>query len=240
MNKTLCTLLLTCFTMATANAIEPTQPDFGFGHNPMLYPKESSPFGKSITSWAELNTQWIYAQPFAHNPFFDPTGADCAVGQDGPVWFLAPIASMMSGTYTRSCTIPGDKAILLNVGSASDTWPCPDPGFAPKPGQSLYDFLVADVRTYNMVTALDVSLDGRPVQHPLDYIYTSEDLFALKGDTSLQSTYDPCITGSYQADVVYGYFMMFRPMSRGMHTIVRHNHDSDGKDLTFIYYLDVQ
>ncbi len=238
MNKTLCTLLVAGCTISAANAVEPSLADSWL--NPMLYPKESRPFGKSITSWAELNWQWIYGQPFDHNPFLDPTGANCAVGQEGPVWQLAPIATSMSGTYTRTCTIPRGKAILLNIGSVSDEWPCPDPAFGPKPGQSMYDFLVADALPYNMVTELDLTLDGRPVFNPTHYIYTSEDLFALKGDPSLQATFDPCVTGSYQPDVVYGYFMMFRPLSRGAHTIVRHNHDSDGKDLTFIYRLTIQ
>lgn len=152
---------------------------------------------------------------------------------------MAPIAAMMSGTYTRACTIPRGKAVFLQIGSVADDWPCPDPAFAPQPGQSLYDFLVADARGFNMVTKLDLTLDGRPIFNPKDYIYTTDDLFALKGDAS-EAQFDPCITGAYQPSVMYGYFMMFRPMSPGLHTIMRHNHDSDGKDLTFIYHLTVR
>jgi hypothetical protein len=40
--------------------------------------------------------------------------------------------------------------------------------------------------------------------------------------------------------VVYGYFMMFRPLPPGEHTIVRHNHDSNGTDMTYVYRLTVQ
>jgi hypothetical protein len=242
MTKTLCTLLTACCIVGAAHATQPAAvpPDSVQDWlNPMLYPKDSRPFGKSISTWAELNWQWIYAQPFEHNPFLDPTGADCGVGQDGPVWQLAPIASMSSGTFTRRCTIPRDRAILLNVGSVDDDWPCPDPNFHPQPGQSLYDFLVADALTYNMVTELDVRLDGRPVFDPQRYIYTSEDLYALKGDPS-ETSFDPCITGNYQPSVVYGYFMMFRPLAPGSHTIVRHNHDSNGLDMTYVYQLTVQ
>lgn len=235
MTKTICTLLAACCVMTAARAAEPlmTIDDL---LNPMLYPKDSQPFGKSITSWAELNWQWIYEQPLEQNPFL---GDACAASPDGPVWQLAPIANQGSGTYTRTCTIPHGKAILLHVGSIADDWPCPDPGFAPKPGQSMYDFLVADALTFNMVDRLDVKLDGRPIFNPKRYIYTSENLFALKGDPS-ESAFDPCITGNYQPAVVYGYFMMFRPLSRGMHTIVRHNVDKDGTDLTYIYRLTIQ
>ncbi|KRE96529.1 hypothetical protein ASG87_16170 [Frateuria sp. Soil773] len=237
MTKTLCALLAACCMTSAAWAAEPSSLDDWL--NPMLYPKDSRPFGKSIASWAELNWQWIYAQPFEHNPYLDPTGADCAVDQSGPVWQLAPIAAPSSGTYTRSCTIPRGKAIFLQIGSIADDWPCPDPSFGPKPGQSLYDFLVADARNYNMVDELDLRLDGRPIFNPKRYIYTSEDLFALKGDPS-EAQFDPCLTGAYQPSVVYGYFMMFRPMSPGTHTLVRHNHDSNGTDLTFVYRLTIR
>ncbi|PWK86638.1 hypothetical protein [Fulvimonas soli] len=235
--KLLCSLLVACGAVAAAHAAEPASIEDLL--NPMLYPKDARPFDKGIASWAELSWQWIYAQPLAHNPYIDPTGADCAVGQDGPVWFLAPIAAPGSGVYTRSCTIPRGKAILLNVGSIADDWPCPDPAFAPGPGQSLYDFLVADALAYNMVVQLDLKLDGRPVFNPKRYLYTSEDLFALKGDLS-ETAFDPCITGGYQPGIVYGYFLMFRPMAPGMHTIVRHNRDSNGTDLTFVYRLTIQ
>jgi hypothetical protein len=237
MTKTLCTLLAACCVAGAAHAAQPASVRDWL--NPMLYPKDAHPFGKSISTWAERNWQWIYAQPFEHNPFLDTTGADCGVGQHGPVWQLAPIASMMAGTSTRHCTIPHGKALMLNLGSVNDDWPCPDPNFRPPPGQSLYDFLVADALTYDMLTEMDVRLDGRPVLDPLHYRYTSENLYALKGDPS-EVQFDPCITGNWQPSVVYGYFLMFRPLRPGKHTIVRHSHDRMGTDMTYIYRLTVQ
>jgi hypothetical protein len=237
MPRLLCVLLAAFCTVAAVRAAEPASIDDLL--NPMLYPKDARPFGKSMSTWAELSWQWIYAQPFEHNPYIDPTGADCAVGQNGPVWFLAPIAAPASGVYTRDCTVPRGKAVLLDIGSITDDWPCPDPSFAPKPGQSLYDFLVADALPYNMVARLDLKLDGRPVFNPKRYLYTSENLFAFKGDPS-ETQFDPCITGAYQPAITYGYFVMFRPMSPGLHTIVRHNVDTNGTDLTYVYHLTVQ
>ncbi|WP_266172155.1 hypothetical protein [Dyella subtropica] len=224
--------------MTAAFASEPS--DFDHDANPMLYSRHSRPFDKSIYGWADRSVQWVYAQPLDKNPFLDPTGANCAVGQEGPVWFLAPIASMMAGNFTRACTIPRDKAIFLMIGFVSDTYPCPDPNFGPKPGQSLYDFLVADSKTYMMMTSLDVTLDGRPVRDALDYHYISENVFSVKGDPSLQSTFDSCITGSWQPDLTNGYFMMFRPLSPGMHTIVRKTVGMTGMTNTFTYYLTIQ
>ncbi|MHB1058464.1 MAG: hypothetical protein ACYC0F_11375 [Rhodanobacter sp.] len=245
MNKTLCTLLLACGTIATANATESPAAHFGHGPNPMVYPNDSRPFGKSLQAWAEDSVAWIYAQPADHNPFPDPTGADCGVGQQGPVWFLAPIASMAAGDFVRSCTIPRGKAVLLMIGFASDPWPCPDPGFHPAPGQSLYDFLTADAQVIADgsldFSRLDVTLDGRPVHGALDYRHVSDNLYSLKGDPSLQAVFDPCITGNWQPAVVNGYFMMFRPLSRGTHTIVRRSVGRDtGGVNTFTYYLTVR
>lgn len=241
MNKTLCTLLLAGCTLAAAQAAEPNPSGFWHGgHDTIVYPKHARPFGRSMNAWAELSVQWIYAQPFASNPFFDATGANCAVNQHGPVWFLAPIASMAPGNFTRYCTIPRRKAVLLDIGFVSDTWPCPDPDFGPRPGQSLYGFLAADSKTYMMLSRLDVSLDGKRVPHARDFVYTSEDLFAIKGDPSLQTTFDACITGSYQPAVVYGYFMMFKPLSPGLHTLVRRTVGTDGMVNTFTYFLDAR
>ena len=243
MSKTLCTLLLTCFTLAAAHAGSPPthhHPTPHWGHHHLIYPIHSRPFGKSIDAWAELEVQWLYAQPFDHNPLIDMTGADCAVGQHGPVWFLPPIASSAPGNFSRSCSIPHGKAILLSMAFASATWPCPDPTYAPAPGQSLHDFLLADAKSFFMFASLDVSLDGRPIRHALRHHYASENLFAFKGDPSLQSTFDSCITTKYQADVVYGYFMMFRPLKRGMHTLVRRSVGPTGATNTFTYFLNVQ
>ncbi|SFS18826.1 hypothetical protein SAMN05216570_3826 [Dyella sp. OK004] len=243
MYKKLCTLLIACGVMSSAFAMPP--PDADHDGNPMLYGRHSRPFDKSIYGWADRSIQWLYAQPFDKNPFFDQTGANCGVGQDGPVWYLAPIASpMMSGSLTRSCTIPRDKAILLMVGFVSDTYPCPDPNFGPAPGQSLYDFLVADSKKYMMMMSLNVTLDGRPIHDALDYQYISENVFSVKGDPSLQSSFDSCITTSWQPDLNNGYYMLFRPLSPGQHTIVRTSTGMMGgtgmMTMTYTYYLTIK
>lgn len=204
-----------------------------------VYPKWSHPFDRSINGWANLSMQWLYAQPYNQNPYFDPTGQFCAIGQQGPVWYVAPIFAMNPGSYTRSCSIPRGKAVLLQVAWVADTWPCPNPGFGPPPGQSLYDFLYQDSGTYMMMTSLSVTLDGRPIHDVLKYHYISDSLNSVKGDLSLQSTFDSCITGAYQPVVTNGYFLMFKPLSPGQHTIVRTATSNMGMTNTFTYYLTV-
>ncbi|TKR33524.1 hypothetical protein FCE95_04295 [Luteimonas gilva] len=240
MSKAMCALLAACCTVAAVSAAEPVSNHWGQGGDPRLFQKDAFAYGKSISGWADRSVQWMYAQPFDHNPFFDATGANCAVDQHGPVWFLAPIASMAPGNYTRACTIPHDKAILLMAMDLSDTYPCPDPNFKPQPGQSLYDFLVADSKTYPTAAALTIKLDGRPVRDALSYRYISENLFSLKGDLSLQAPFDPCITGDWQPAVSNGVFFLFRPLSRGQHVLVRSSTGPTGNVNTFTYYLTIE
>lgn len=240
MYKVMCTLIAACCAVAAVNAAEPLTNHGGPGADSRLFPKDSFPYGKSISGWADRSVQWMYAQPFDHNPFFDATGANCAVDQHGPVWFLAPIASMAPGNYTRACTIPQSKAILLMAMDLSETYPCPDPNFKPQPGQSLYDFLVADSKTYPTAAALEIKLDGRPVHDALSYKYISENLYSLKGDPSLQAPFDPCITGDWQPAVSNGIFFMLRPLSRGQHVLVRRSTGATGNVNTFTYYLTIE
>lgn len=77
--------------------------------NPELFRKDARPFGVDMETWAERLTQWSYRQPFETNPVLDQTGEDCAVDQNGPVWFIPPIDGppVFSGsrTYTYYLTI---------------------------------------------------------------------------------------------------------------------------------------
>jgi hypothetical protein len=221
-----------------------TTAGLGDDPNPALFPKQSHPYGASITTWAERIGRWIYAQPFDHNPAFDQTGADCAVDQRGPVWFVPPIFAL-PGTPRpiiqnagRTCAIPADTSLLLDIGAVVDDYPCPDPAFHPAPGQSLFDFLIADVKPLlDSVNLLEVSLDGRPLGAALGYRFTSTHLFSIVGDPSLRTTLDPCITGTAQPAVIDGFFMMFKPLDPGLHTIVVHGTNTFGDDRTFTYNL---
>lgn len=217
-------LVACCGAIAQASAA--ASPDYGDNPDPVLFPKQSHPYGADMATWADRESQWAYAQPFAHNPVLDQTGADCAVDQEGPVWFLPRIAGPRVFSGTRTCTIPAHKAVLLEIGAYVDPYPCPDPSFHPAPGQSLYDFLIADAGAFmDGVNRLEVSLDGDAFSDVLGYRFHSSDLFSLTGDPSLQATFDPCITGSPQPAIVDGFFMMFKPLDPGLHTIRVHGND---------------
>jgi hypothetical protein len=227
--------------VAQTAAVAGASPNYADNPNPVLFPKQSHPYGADMSTWADRESQWAYAQPLAHNPVLDQTGADCAVDQHGPVWFLPRIAGPRVFSGTRSCTIPADTAILLEIGAYVDPWPCPDPSFRPAPGQSLYDFLIADAKAFmDGVNRLEVSLDGQAFSDVLSYRFHSQDLFELTGDLSLQARFDPCITGSPQPAIVDGFFMMFKPLEPGLHTIRVFGTDVRGADKTYTYHLNVE
>jgi hypothetical protein len=216
------------------------------GQTSVLFPKGSHPYGASLPTWADRIGQWIYGEPFDQNPAFDQTGQFCAVDQHGPVWFIPPIFAL-PGTprpviqdASRTCLIPQHKALLLDIGAIVDDYPCPDPNFHPAPGQSLYDFLINDAKpVMDSVNELDLTLDGQPVHDVLGYRFHSAHLFSLTGDPSLSAVLDPCITGTPQPAIIDGFFLLFKPLSPGAHTIVVHGTNTFGDNRRFTYYLAV-
>src|SRR5713226_4733673 len=82
------------------------------GRQPQVFPLDDSPYGNTYGEWSAGWWQWLTTIPAATNPNFDLTGANCAVGQVGPVWFLAGTFTNAS-KITRSCTIPHGKALLF-------------------------------------------------------------------------------------------------------------------------------
>jgi hypothetical protein len=163
------------------------------------------------------------------------------VAQKGPVWYL-PSVSAPGGvsSFTRSCTVPHERALLVNLSGVVNDYPCPDPTFQPAPGQTLYDFLASGAKPIvDTVNRIDVSLDGNALTDMLAYRVTSDDLFNVDGDVSLQQSFDGCITGTPQPAVSDGYFIMFKPLERGAHTLVEHLADTMGKEVTLTYNLTI-
>lgn len=214
--------------------------DRGSSVNSILFPQTAHPYGASLTTWAERESQWVYGHPLANNPLLDQTGADCDENQyDNHVWFLPRIAGPRVFSGTRTCTIPRHRAIFLEIGAYVNPWPCPDPSFKPAPGQSLYEFLRDDAMAFmNGVNRLEVSIDGREIPDVLSYRFTSEQLFTLTGDPTF-SALDACVMGSPQPAVVDGFFMMIKPLSPGEHTIRVFGTDVRGADKTYTYHLTV-
>jgi hypothetical protein len=228
----LATCTLAFAASATDIAVDSVDPTF----NPMLFPISSRPYGANLATWAERETAWLYAIAADRNPQLDQTGAHCGVNQSGPVWFLPPIFGPDVMDQSRTCTIPRGKAIFLDIGHVAPLHPCPNR--APNPGESVAHYLFRrSMVTMSSVDFLSVSLDDAPVQNVLHYRFVSPEPFVLKGDASLAGVLNGCITGNWQAASADGFFMMFRPLAPGPHTIVVRGTNTFGDDKTYRYYL---
>ncbi|MEO8701264.1 MAG: hypothetical protein ABI867_14535 [Kofleriaceae bacterium] len=235
-------------TLVTAGCIDSPDPELADttealqNPNPMLYPANAHPFGLSQITWSEFVWSYIYSQPIDHNPFLDTTGADCGRGQFGPVWFLPAVPGATLGdTVTRSCTIPRHRAIILQLASAMNDFPCPDPAFKPAPGQSLYDFLLEPIApAIDGVSGFAVTLDGVAIVDPLSYRRQSRHVFLFKGNPTLNPGFDSCVTGHVQEAVSDGYYLMFKPLAPGPHTIVVNGQDMHGTPVTLTEQLTIQ
>jgi hypothetical protein len=185
--------------------------------NPGVAPPNSSLYGLSYSEWGARWWQWSYSIPLHVNTSAnDPTGAQCGINQNGPVWFLA---GTIGGAATRSCTIPAGRAIFFPIVNAINDYPCPEPPpFEPAPGQSLEAFLTEGAKGFiDPVTVLEVDLDGKSFGDLFSYRATSK-LFAFTGAADLAAI-DSCVTGSPQLAVADGYWIMLRPLSPGSHTL---------------------
>jgi len=85
--------------------------------NPRVLPSDSNPYGNTYGEWSARWWQWALSIPAATNPVFDATGANCAEGQIGQVWFLAD--SFFGGLFDRTCTVPPGKALFFAILNAA-------------------------------------------------------------------------------------------------------------------------
>lgn len=168
--------------------------------------------GRSLDDWTQRWWRWDLSIPVGADPTSDTEGVNCGINQTGPVWFLA---GPLQPSYSRTCVVPVGRPILSAVVAFIDDFPCPNPDFKPAPGQSLEDFLRADVGPYmDAVTLASATLDGKP----LKVRRVTSSLFGFTGAASL-SAYDPCITGSPQLGVSDGYWVAIEPPAPGTHTL---------------------
>jgi hypothetical protein len=178
--------------------------------NPHVFPPAAHPYGQSYGEWGADWWQWALSQPVSTNPVLDETGANCAAGQSGPVWFLA---GTFGGSATRSCAIPTGKALLLPVLNNAYFAFENDP-----PEQRTEEFVRGQVSFFeDAVTRLSATIDGVSVasikeryfaESPLfTVVLPADNLFGLPEGFVL----DPSV------DV--GYYLMVEPLAPGEHTI---------------------
>jgi hypothetical protein len=178
----------------------------------VLLPPQSHYAGMTYGQWGAAWWRWALQIPASVSPITDPTGARCATGQSGHVWFLA--GTNGSGTAERTCAVPAGKALFFPIVNAFDAEP---------PGTETYDQLLSEMRSFidldDATTAATV--DGHPLSigpayravsppPPFSFVLPQDNLFG-----------DPSLAGPYDA-VSDGYWAMLAPLSPGTHTVTFH------------------
>ena len=184
--------------------------------NPGVIPPHARAYGLSYAEWGAQWWHWAYSFPVDQFPPSQSGELDCGLGQSGSVWFLA--GTVGQGPVTRSCTIPTGKALFFPIITYLNDYPCPDPNFQPPPGETLEQFLTEGAQAViNLVTQLEVVVDGQPLNDLFSYRATSH-LLTFTADPSLVA-FDSCVTGTPQSGVTDGYWILLNPLPPGPHTI---------------------
>lgn len=205
--------------------------------NPGVHPPNSKPYGLSYGEWSAKWWQWILQIPAATNPNLDATGANCAEGQSGQVWFLGGSFGTLPSPITRDCTVPAGRSLLIPAlnqadgaglldcgGPAPFNVPCADFTFGGKTG---LDALREEAKvSQDNPTSLQLSLDGVPVSDLTSYRAQSPVFsFSLTSDNVISFLLaffglpGPEPPGTYTPAVSDGYWVMFTPLPPGHHTI---------------------
>jgi|SRR5690242_16742254 len=220
-------LLLTLPAMAQSQ--NPNDPNPGVVLTP-----NSAPGGLTYGEWSARWFKWAYEPPPASSPVLDTTGANCAVGQSGDVWFLA-------GTFfppgppavVRSCSIPAGQKLFFPVGNgfcAGDNFP---QGFA--------DERKCATKNAKTLRGFSAELDGlsindihseleanyyRALSPAFDLVLGADNIFGAPA-------------GTYSPGAGDGVYLMLAPLSPGPHTIHFHADISAGGQIDATYNLTV-
>ncbi len=158
--------------------------------------------------------QWAYGQPVDVNPLFDETGANAAVGQSGPVWFLAGVFNV-SGTAHRAISVPKGTALFLPIINVEWDNLCPPANL------TLDELRAMAAGAADLGTDLICEVDGVSVPDlsrfrvqagPFSVTFPDNNVFQLFGCTDV-------VAGTYGPFVGDGYYVMLDPLSRGHHTV---------------------
>jgi hypothetical protein len=156
--------------------------------------------------------QWALSIPAAINPVADATGEFAAVGQSGPVWYLA---GNFGGTTVRTVTVPANKALFFPILNyfAGGFLHAPKWGGSP-PGPIEYARELCK-EAIDQATDMSCKVDGMTIPITAENrVQSAPCAVHLPADNLLQEA-----PGTIPAMVADGYYVLLEPLPAGEHTI---------------------
>jgi hypothetical protein len=185
-------------------------------HEPLVVPPVLSVYDHLSVAW----WQYVLAQPTTTNPLLDPTGAQCGVGQSGPVFFLVGAGGTAQLTRDQ-CTVRPGRLLFFPMINAFDVH-TPGDGLD-TPELVYHDF---SVTLAFRVDTLHASVDGAPIRNldPATSRYRGcaapvagcVPAFAL---TLPDDNLFGIPAGRYSPAVADGFYLLLAPLKPGVHTI---------------------
>jgi hypothetical protein len=191
--------MFTTITYTSANAQN------NGSNNLNLFSIDSKPYNLTYGEWSAKWWQWVVAIPKESNPLTDNTGKNCAINQNGPVWFLA---GTTGGSVTRQCTVPAGKAILVPI----INFEC---SFVEYPNlKSESELRTCAKSQTDQVTSLQASIDGINLQNPSNYrVQSPIFIWNIPKDNVYEAP-----SGATKS-VADGYWIFLQPLKSGKHDI---------------------
>ncbi|MEA2135553.1 MAG: hypothetical protein QOC68_3462 [Solirubrobacteraceae bacterium] len=187
--------------------------------------------GKSFGEWHAAWWQWAFSFPFSAHPLNPDSGASCATGQTGHVWFLGGVFNA-TGTVTRDCVVPSGTALVVAVADVECST-VESPPFSGTDPASLRACAagVVDPASPLFVTDAFARLDGRSLR--VSRVPSPVFSFSASGAPGDSILTCPC-SGTSGLAVADGYMLFLHPLAVGRHTL-----HFGGSFPAFPYTLDI-
>lgn len=183
-----------------------------------------SPFGVSYGQWTVRWWQWAHSSPTNLNPVLDSTGANAAVNQTGPVWFIAGTFGEKQ-TAKRSCSIPSGKAILFPVINYEMN---ELENLSIKAGPDLIKHVKEDI---DDIVTKEAKVDNELI--PIYRVQSDPEIFNLY----INDNNSMGIVGGTTEAAADGYWVFLKPLALGHHRIFFRGSCAAGKRRTAAEYI---
>ncbi len=206
-----------------------------------IYQDQPEPDRDYAADWAK----WAFSIPTSQSPLTDAEGANCSIAQAGSVWFLGGNFSFSNdeaktGLITRTCTLPENTKILLQMDSQT-TFDTPNV-CGQKESRSYQSLFMENMEQINNIKDFFVEVDGERLDEYYLHKMLSRNFTISLPEENVFDT--PCAAlggvpaGNYTPAHTGGFYAFIPALSIGTHTLRKHSVHK-GKTSEMIYHLTV-